>query len=100
MLRCGHCEVICENYEAWLTHLVSNEHQANLGISEVFASHSKDEDRDERSLILTGMNPKVDPYQVICFFAQVEPLGFVTDAFIHIFQNVNEKFYLIVFDQK
>ncbi|CAL8071009.1 unnamed protein product [Orchesella dallaii] len=100
MLRCGYCEVICESYEDWLSHLVSPDHQANFGVNEIFINHNKDPDRNERSVLVSKMNPTTEPYEVICHFASIEPLGFVTDAFIHMFQNVNEKFYLIVYDQQ
>ncbi|ODN03686.1 Speckle targeted PIP5K1A-regulated poly(A) polymerase [Orchesella cincta] len=100
MLRCGCCEVICESYEDWLSHLVSPEHQANFGVNETFTNQSKDPDRNERSILVSKLNPTFQPYDVICHFASIEPLGFITDAFVHMFQNVSEKFYLIVYDQR
>lgn len=100
MLRCGHCEKICDNYEDWLLHLVSAEHQANLGVHEIFVKHNKEPERNDRSIIMHKINPKIDPFEVVCYFAKEEPLGFVTDAYIHLFPHVNEKFYLIVYDQR
>lgn len=100
MLRCGYCEKICDNYEDWLSHLVSEEHQSNIGISDTFEKHGKDPERNDRSLVFKNVGPKTNPYEVVCNFAIKEPLGFVTDAYAHIFPHVDDKFFMIVYDQR